>query len=138
MITFDKEKTKANALKLWKEILIIILLIISFITYGRLNETKKDLAIEKEKRNFELIAGKINSGLEAIQKREAEMYPKLNDEIKQLNKNVKSVHNKVSTLQKNKPTKEQSYENFKNKSNTEISEFFAANGFSNFTSTSGK
>lgn len=138
MITFDKEKTKTNALKLWKEILIIILLIISFITYGRLNATKQDLVNEKEKRNFELIAGKINSGLEEIQRREAEMYPKINEEIKQLNKNVKTVHDRVVTLQKNKPTKEQSYENFKNKSNTEISEFFAANGFSNVTSSSSK
>lgn len=126
-IQFDKTKMLAR----WKEVLIVLLIAVSIFTYWRNDQNKKKLAEEIARRNFILTEGTINSGTADVDKREAELYPKIDAKINELNKNVKVLDESIKRLQKNKPTKEQSYELFKNQSTSQLSKYFSGRGYTN-------
>lgn len=125
----DKQRTK------YELIAVVVLLCLCIFFYYMWNESKKAHDAYVSTHSVADTVGKINKPVDEVKQREAELYPKIDANIASINKDIKSLNASMKRLEKNQPTKEQSNELFKNKDLTEISDFFAANGFPN-TATS--
>jgi predicted PurR-regulated permease PerM len=118
-------------LKCWKELLIILLLIIMTIFWQINQSTKKELEkIKLEQTSIEQL-NNINSKLNEIQDRQKNLYPQIDANISSINKNIKDSKDKLANIEKNFPKKEIIYENFKTKNINEISIYFSNNGYPN-------
>lgn len=118
-------------IKYWKELVIVLLLIIITI-FWQLNQNKaKELEkIELEKITADTIQS-INSKLSEIEKRQKELYPQIDSKITTINNNIKVSQDKIDKLQKNQLTKEQVANEYANKSIEEISKHLNDLGYTN-------
>lgn len=141
----DKDKLIAEAqvvkvalLPYWREVIIMILIAFIMFVFWLYNEKQQELQNEIAKRTADEITRRIEAGNIVVNKHEKEDYPKIDKQIKQINKDVKSINYMVQQLEKNKPTKDKSYEIFKNQSASQINKFFTNNGYANTIVSDGK
>jgi aspartate oxidase len=112
-------------------IIIVILLILMMFFYYKWDSSVKTHNNYIQSINNEKIKADINKPVDEVTKRELELYPKINSNITQINKDVKTLNELIKRLEKTQPTREQSNEKFKNESLTEISNFFTVNNYPN-------
>ena len=129
-----KDQIVSEGKTYWKELTIILLLICFTISVWVLIESKKDLSSEIAKHKAEQTKNDINNGAAGVNKNENEVYPKLDDSIGKLNNNILMLNKNLNKSTKNKPTKEKSYETFKNKNVQELHQYFINAGFNNSVS----
>lgn len=125
------EETKTNLFKFWKEIVIVLLIIVFIVTHWIQHKKQLKLQEEINRRDAALVTGEINAGIKPVNDRETTVYPKIDADVAALNKIIKESRAKTIKLENSKPTKEQSYETFKNQSSSQISKFFRDNGYPN-------
>lgn len=118
-------------------IVIVILLILMFFFYYKWNESVKQHNNYVQTINDEKTKGEINAPSESVVAKENTLYPKINANIAQINKDVKSLNETILRLEKNQINKEQINEKFKNENAKQISEYFISNEYPN-TVISGK
>jgi cell division protein FtsB len=120
----------------WREIIIIALLIGFAFTYWNNNNTITQLKTQIESARAQKTKDDINKPSDVVKDRDANLYPKLDADMAKLNKSVNDLKATLKGLEKNKPTKGQSYEIFKNKTASEVSTYFTNSGYANTTTTS--
>lgn len=114
------------------ELIFALILIISCtVFYYNWNESKQELATYKLEQKAKETADGINKPMDEVDKRESEIYPKINADIAQINKNIKAINETVKRLERNQITKEQAYDTFKNKNIYEISQYLRDSGINN-------
>jgi CHASE3 domain sensor protein len=110
---------------------VIILITFCIFFYYKWNTTTT--AYEKlitTQKAAQTTAG-LNKPVDQVTDREKNVYPKIDANIAQINKSIKTIDEAVKRLEKNQPTKEQIDDTFKSKSTVEISKFFTDNGYPN-------
>lgn len=112
-------------------IISLALLILCIFFYQRWDTKSRELELQIKGQQTEKIIQDINKTLGEITQRENELYPKIDANIKTINNNIKKINDNVSILEKNRPTKEESNEKFKNKTVKELSDYFTNNGYPN-------
>jgi hypothetical protein len=130
----NTEKIKEISKTYWKEAIIFIL-IVGFIVMWQLNQNKnQELAKTKNQIELSKQLSDMKIKMDEIENRDKVVYPKLEDKISVINKNINESKNKLSIIEKNQIKKEKVYETFKAKNVQEISDYFNTNGYVNSTS----
>lgn len=115
---------------------ILVLITITFLAssiffYYKWNESKIEFDSYVITAEIEKTKNRINKPMEEVTAREENLYPKIDAKISAINNNIKLINENIELIRKNKITKEQSYDTFKNKSSDEISKYLTDNGISN-------
>jgi hypothetical protein len=108
--------------------IVYILFLLGFIfMWNSMQSAKTEL--EALKRSHSTIETKIdiNKPLAEVEDREKTEYPKIDRDIDVLNKSIKKTNNEIKQLDKTKPTKEASYDKFKDKTFEEINLYWNNN-----------
>ena len=129
----DNQEIKTDLIKIWRELLIILLFVIVLFVWWRLQVKTNDLQTELNNRKTEQTTVGINEGTKPVDDRESNVYPKIDGQITTINNNIKKLSDSVKKLEKQKVTKEQSYEIFKDKNASQISDYFNVNGYPSTT-----
>lgn len=122
---------KEIVIKYWKELIILFLFIV-LIVFMILNKEKQDKIDNMQSQHqTQQTIDSINGNMPTVTDHETNVYPKIDAQLRELNKNIKYLSETVKRLEANRPTKEDSYAIFQNQSTSQISRFFNDRGFNN-------